>query len=642
MQKSRIFSALLFSLLLGSAAAIEGCSRPDPARIMSCDNDLDCLPSEICSSGLCVERPQSCSSITPCPVGQSCCGGVCSHSPCCSLDLECSAGYCNDGVCTTGDRPSCSPSTPCPSGRCLQSLGQCVECIYPDDCPTAMVCSPDHQCISELDAGCTAAGCAASQQICDPAEGVCRDCVSSSECGNKICLSGACANCSNDDQCGLGSSCQSGLCVNDASVACMSNADCGNLVCVDNAGDLRCTACMMDSECGPGRTCTTGTCSATTVVCTTDSECTPPDRICVTGLCTAGCTEGSCALGQECSQTTGRCQIISTGIKTLGELCSAHDECASAVCWPVVMADESVQSICSQACSKANTCPTNYVCYELGDGNLCIQRAMLTSLLGMSEAPALNVPPGGTCGGDSFIDLDCTTGYCNTQTDECMEMCGQDSDCDDTNSQFDCILAWTIRNSLGDPVAFTSLCHTPIGATNDGSACVDGLGNLLHDSCAHGFCAQTPNQYLPAACGRPCCTPSDCDITAGTICKPIDIWDGIRDNLDEPYGFQKICLWSEYGGEKNAGELCSTDSECKSEICVEGASGDKRCTHTCCINSDCADYSWAQGCRPPFAGTSSVADPNFGAMSHSLGRKIYTSAVQGLPAFAVTPICMPR
>jgi type IV pilus assembly protein PilP len=40
------------------------------------------------------------------------------------------------------------------------------------------------------------------------------------------------------------------------------------------------------------------------------------------------------------------------------------------------------------------------------------------------------------------------------------------------------------------------------------------------------------------------CSPS------APICKPLDVWDGLRQGTSEPYGFQKVCLFREFTGQK--------------------------------------------------------------------------------------------
>jgi hypothetical protein len=320
----------------------------------------------------------------------------------------------------------------------------------------------------------------------------------------------------------------------------------------------------------------------------------------------------------------------------MGELCTAHAECTTNVCWPTKDSYGTVTNLCSQSCMRHDDCPAELICYELGDGNLCVPSFMFPSM-------PLDVPPGGACSGE-FQNPNCMTGYCNTNPTRlvCMEMCARDADCADTGTGFICVSRWPVGNDLnGDDYlsaseiqGFTQLCHVPYGTFPVDAMCTN------HDDCKNGYCAQTPDFTLPPRCAQPCCTPNDC-APSRPVCKPLDAWDGLRDNTTDPYGFEKVCLWREYGGFKNVGEECGADEECKSEICVAGASGSSRCTQTCCTSRDCADYDWAESCRPALTGSTTLTDANFEAIAIALGRKAYTLS-EPFPAMGLTPICMPR
>ncbi len=629
--------------------------RPTGLTTTTCTSIADCAASEHCSKekdasqGVCMTGAQPCDTNQSCPDGEHCCDGFCAQIFCCKADLECPDGYCDDNTCRDGGRATCSETEPCATGRCLVTFGECVECIYNDDCEESagLVCSTDHHCVPE-GAGCSVASCAAQGLICAPEQGDCRPCISTSECGDQVCNGGTCQPCTLDAECGTGRVCQGGNCINDAGTACTSNVDCGDQFC--NLSTSRCEPCLITSECGTGRTCSSGSCIATSADCTADSACAPPLTVCVSGLCEAGCSAGSCAPGQVCSPTTGRCSVTSTGTLVLGAACSAHTTCLSNACWPIVnLQTETIEAIvCSDACMRHDDCPAGFVCFELGDSNLCLDKATFFPTL------PLNVPPGGSCSTDvlDFVNGDCATGYCNTDSGQCSEMCGRDADCAYLPGDLICLSArevWGDRNNDGVlDLGYTQLCYPPLQPTQSISE-VYGVDELCladeNDMCEGGFCAQTPNLPLSPRCAQPCCTPSDC-APSRSICKPIDVWDGIRDLMTQPFGFQKICLGREYQGLKQVGELCGLDAECRSEICVAGPSGEKRCTHTCCTSRDCADYDWASACRPPFnqppvTASHPLVDANFDAIAASLGRTAITLNGIGT-AEAWTTLCMPR
>ncbi len=280
-------------------------------------------------------------------------------------------------------------------------------------------------------------------------------------------------------------------------------------------------------------------------------------------------------------------------------------------------------------------CPTDFVCVELGDGNLCVDKARF-------GVPA-DVLPGGSCSTD-FVNVNCKSGYCDRTRGECMEMCGRNSDCAGLDPDFICTSRWPVGEdadqngflSVDEIDLFTQLCHEPFGSLEVDAVCA---GPAPHETCKTGFCMQTPDYTIEARCARPCCTPADCQ-PGRSVCKPIHAWDGIAPpDASEPYTFLKACLWREYGGALAIGQLCTADSDCKSEMCIAGPAGNKRCTHTCCNKEDCADYDWAESCRPAFAGTTPVSDPNVADVRRSLGRIAWPFAAI---AEAYTTVCMPR
>ena len=631
-------------------AALAACSN-DPDNLCQVDADCDriegCEDGCHCQDGQCVEGRRACGAIVgACPEDQNCCAGFCSRTICCTADFECVDGHCSGGRCRPGERSTCTGPDQCGDDHCLVSLGQCVECIYSDDCRSVdLWCSPSHTCVP-VGSGCTPAGCAQQGKICG-AEGQCRDCVSAAECGDLVCVAGNCLPCTTVDSCGLGRHCDGGACVNDPEIECTSNAECGELFCLIATGT--CQACALDSECGPGRFCQVaeGTCHAEDPDCFLDGDCAPPATVCVAGLCTPGCIAGACGGGQVCSPTTGRCTVVSEGDLLLGAACSTHESCQSGVCWGALLQGTPI-NWCSKACVRHDDCPADFVCYELSDGNACIQKTTFPGL-------DLDVPPGGACSG-AFLDGDCMTGYCDTGAGTCMEMCGRDADCADRPGTL-CASRWTVAEDENldgvivpsEILGFTQLCYPPL-PSDPLSACdpnialtgegLDpGARCVCHDDCKHGYCAQSPDYTLEPRCAEPCCTPFDCDPSRG-VCKPLWVWDGIWES-GEPWGFQKMCLWREYQGDQLVGELCAEDDDCRSEICVAGPSGVKRCTHTCCTDRDCANYDWAGSCRTPFNPPSPVADQNVDDIQLSLGRWSITSAgVSRSPAR--TTLCMPR
>lgn len=628
-------AALMLALGLGAAA----CSSSDDG----CSNDADCGTGRRCDSGVCVGLSTVCGATNPCPSGQSCCGGACSETACCAVDQDCVDGWCDDGSCTPGARPRCSGGVPCEDGSCLSIIGQCVECLSGDECPEGRVCTLAYQC--ELPGSCRPEACAAQGQICDPESGNCRPCISRIECGDRACIAGSCQTCSAPEDCGTSRTCVSGRCVNAPGAPCETTTQCTDgLVC---APDNTCDACQLDSECPSDGDCIDGRCIVPNGECGFDQECDPPNTICSGGTCELGCASTGCPLsGQTCDPVSGRCVAEGEGI--LGSTCRTHDECSSGTCWSVSLGPDSIEAVCSQACVRTQDCPASFVCASLGDADICLPTRLL------SASASYDRPPGASCS-DGFVSSTCKSGFCDPQNGRCMETCALDQDCSEIDDSFICVY----RNAVGldlsgdgdleteELFGFAALCQPPILlGRQPGFECLDpGQTAIDHDTCANGFCVQTPNFSATPRCARGCCTPADCT-TDQPICKPIDLWDGVRDELSEPYGFQRSCLIPEYSGTKSAGEMCDDDSECASEICARGASGVSRCSHTCCRPSDCADYEWSSGCRTPLSNGSStvddgIADSSFDQLRRALGRRLVTVGIQD-QASGLTTMCIPR
>jgi hypothetical protein len=620
------------TLALALVASALACDKGQPKHV-PCSVEADCVAHESCIGGHCISDDFVCGGLQSCPGDLACCSGHCADTACCTIDSECGGGYCNGGACTSGTRPDCAAPEDCASsgGRCLLPLGQCVECVYSDDCPdAALVCSPAHTCVP-ASSGCTTASCAATGKVCAPEEGGCRDCLSTAECGTRVCdASGTCVPCTaSPDNCGQNRVCDGGSCVAANATPCLTNADCGDRVCRQVGSDKVCDDCLLGSECGGGRTCSGGRCSSTSAECGTDADCSPPTTICQADLCEPGCGTTGCTGGQSCSTSTGRCVPTGAGDTTLGQPCNSHDDCQSNVCWPWRDDDGLEHDDCGQACSRHDDCPSGFACTELGDGNVCAP-------ISRFSPATLSSPPGASCD-TAPEDLDCSTRWCNPSTHDCLEMCGNDADCagDPALPAGSKCFSWRPFTDV-----YTQACDPPDQSLAPaGSICTTTfLGEEVpdHSKCQAGFCMQTPNPFVEPRCAQPCCTPSDCS-PSNSICKPIDLYDGVREFDWEPYGFQKSCLWREYAGQKNVGDLCSKDSECKSEICVAGPSGVKRCTQTCCTNGDCADFPWASACRPPLlSGLPALEDDNLDAILLSLGR----DTGDGI-AWAATTLCMP-
>lgn len=641
------FRLAFLALVLAASA----CSGNDDVN--NCTSDVECPAGQECVRGLCVAQDLSCSAIQPCPSGFSCCGGTCNPSSCCAFDRDCEDGWCNAGVCVDGPRPNCDVDTPCTDGTCLSIIGRCVECLDSNECSDGRICNLSNEC--QLPGGCALEdNCSAQGQVCDVETGNCRPCAAQVECGERACIGGVCQSCQTDTQCGPARNCVAGACVNAFGASCSSTSDCTEgLIC---APDGRCDACRLPGECPGGAPCVDGRCQTSVGIgCSSDSQCNPPATVCQGSSCVAGCANGSCGVGSSCDLNTGRCVPTTAGSLPLGEDCAAHNDCNTDYCRSIILGGGQVETVCTQSCVRVEDCPVGTVCVTLGDGDVCLP----TSLIG--TAP-YDLPPGATCT-DDFISTQCASGFCDSRTNRCIQTCARDDDCTAVDPSYVCVY----RNLIGidanddgfvnpqDGAEFqgwAALCQPPLlFGRSPGAQCVDdGEITIDHDRCLNGFCVQTPDFFTTPSCAVGCCTPEDCSF-GRPICKPIDMWDGIRitreDAPSEPYGFQKSCLWREYAGTKGAGETCSSNEECESEMCIKGASGVGRCTQTCCRPSDCAGFAWSVGCRTPVTNLSTaeddgVFDPFFDENWLAMGREIVAVDFSDERAVGVTSICMPQ
>ncbi|EGG14764.1 hypothetical protein DFA_10637 [Cavenderia fasciculata] len=139
-------------------------------------------------------------------------------------------------------------------------------------------------------------------------------------------------------------------------------------------------ACTDSQSCTPWLSCTFSVCVATNYLqngddCTEDYECYSPMK-CTNSKCTqpASCipVENSCPPGQFCTAKNGTC----IPIQTLGESCSARDECGiNLVCSPV----NTTSSICMEpfsqgvAGSKCSNTGSYFTVCDISQGLYCNQ-----------------------------------------------------------------------------------------------------------------------------------------------------------------------------------------------------------------------------------------------------------------------------
>ncbi len=125
----------------------------DGRCLAGCGGAVTCPSGQTCTNGHCDTPAGSCSGVS-CPSGQICSNGTCSGP--CSVDTDCTTGFCDHGVCRVDDRrppPFCDATRPCAAGSVCRNgvcriacpTGTNDECmrrdVYFNVCGSDMVCT---------------------------------------------------------------------------------------------------------------------------------------------------------------------------------------------------------------------------------------------------------------------------------------------------------------------------------------------------------------------------------------------------------------------------------------------------------------------------------------------------------------------
>ncbi len=241
-----------------------------------------------------------------------------------------------------------------------------------------------------------------ADQVCNPADGECVDCVTAADCDD--------ADACTADTCADGNTCAYA----DVADCCNADADCDDS-----------DACTTD-------TCTANVCANTAVVCDDGDACTDDACDAATGECAS--TPVVCAEGEVC--VDGACLTACTADADCddGDLCTT-DTCdtAAGVCSNAAVSCDDSQACTDDSCDAAtgdcvNTvnCPAGEVCGD--DGNCSTGVACTTD--------ADCADDGAFCNGTESCDT--TTGFCTSSGDPCAEgtTCNEDTDaCDEPGGE---------------------------------------------------------------------------------------------------------------------------------------------------------------------------------------------------------------
>jgi hypothetical protein len=284
--------------------AVLGCRHANNAN--ACDDGDGCTVGDACSDGRCTAgTPMNCDDNNPC-TNDSCNGGACQHA---NNTVTCSDGNpcttndrCGDGRCS-GISVSCPPGTSCDmrDGVCRQCItnadcndnnpctdeicngGVCQRTDNTNSCSDGLACTTNDLCSAGVCRG-TTVSCP-SGFSCDPADGICKDCLSHAECND--------GNACSIDTCS-GGTCQfankPGAC--DDGNPCTTNDSCANRVCTG-----------ISVPCPPGQSCDVadGVCKQ----CRNASDCDDQDActndLCLANLCFHDRPQGQCSDGDPCT-----------------------------------------------------------------------------------------------------------------------------------------------------------------------------------------------------------------------------------------------------------------------------------------------------------------------------------------------------
>lgn len=350
------------------------CNDGNPCTADECRTGGVCRSTPIVGPGCGLPNGQPCTRDSDCVSG-SCVDGVCCDSGCAgqceACNLEGALGTCSPVTgAPRGERPACATDETVCGGSCDGTTRDA--CAYPD---AATICR-EGSCadgVAVAQAGCNGAG------ACPPEMRM--------ECAPYLCGATSCAGeCTNDDQCALGTFCAGGLCLPELpnGEPCERARQCGSDQCVDgvcceSACEGQCEACDVagsEGTCAP----VMGAPHGARPTCASDgSECG--------GSCD-GTDRDGCAYPSPAT-TCGEATCVA-GVATTEGSCNGAGSCNdgdTTTCDPYVCGDRS----CLETCDDGSDCVAGRVCI----GGACV---VPTPDAGVPDAGIIPGVAGGGCG----------------------------------------------------------------------------------------------------------------------------------------------------------------------------------------------------------------------------------------------------
>ena len=342
-----------------------------------CDDDSECTSEDVCAGGTC-----SGGIPTDCSDGDVCTDDVCDDAtggcsnpfnikPCEDGDPCTSGDACHDGLCISGELPSCDDANACTTDFCAPETGECTylpsestscedgnQCTLFDSCLEA-VCVPGEPKVCDDGNQCTTDSCEPKTGDCVAvsAEGAPCDngdlCTSEDVCEEAACLAGQLMDCDDGNPCTEGEGCQGGECYAGAPVNCDDGKECTADDC-DPEGE-GCThapeedglVCILPSACDVA-TCLAGECQVDEALdCNDDNPCTTdicsPQTGCQNTPLTCEAESSVQCLTAGCDPAVGGCSFV-----TDDSLCNDGIACSEDACAPAIGCSHTYPEGCCQ------------------------------------------------------------------------------------------------------------------------------------------------------------------------------------------------------------------------------------------------------------------------------------------------------
>jgi hypothetical protein len=518
------------------------CDANTGACATSCTASSQCAGGTPCVQGSCGKRTNG----MPCDKADDCASNFCADKVCCNVACQGPCLSCNlmgrEGRCwpLDADKPDargmCHDQGPTSCGQTgfCDGIGGCSK--YPRD---TQCMAPTCSGIANVNTAGTCNGSgtclAGGIQQCHPfrcASGACtKTCTSAADCDTGIaCVGNTCGPKQDGQPCSASSECQHNHCVDGVCCDQACTGACRSCSLTMSLG--RCTpiaagtpdprqmcettaqsTCKTNGKCDGnggcqtwpvGTLCADESCTANVYkapsTCNASGQCVAPDLIpCSPYVCngTARCFN-ACTNNTQCL-TPNTCATNSCGLKELGAMCSAANECKSSFCAQGVCCDQACNSACKSCVAGMQGHCTNVATGANDPAGICqVQDQSSCGTNGKCEAgQCQRWAPGTVCKGAT----------CPSTTNQFTAI----STCDGSGA---CVtpaatgcFPYTCATDRCNPICTTdAMCQYPAVCVNgscglkpDGAACA-AAAECIHNFCEQGICCQTACQGTCKSC----------------------------------------------------------------------------------------------------------------------------------------------